>query len=726
MQKSQANKPRKNTLVTQKRAVIAIAVLVVLLAVTFVIAGILAETYTYPDRDGQTYTIKKHRGEYALFKDGELCDVGTDGGVTYYVTEMGTQVNIDPETGEYTVYAVVDVEDTEQLSYLGGATRVLMFKQLTYDKSSTRDQTRIIKSIEIHNQHGSYTLRRANSNYFYVEGHDTASLIEESFAQLASGCGYTLSLQRLENPKRLPDGSIDYAEYGLAAEQRETSDENGNTVLYDYVPTRYTVTTMTDDVYPVTLGDATVSGGGYYARYADRETVYVLASTNLEAGVLRPVEELVTPMLVYPMSSTNYNNVTDFTYRTDFDHEAITRDLYIALLGDEAAEILSKQDEELTDEDIARIEQLEQDYAAAVEAMSDDDFSTLYQEIVNRHSRLVTQFSFVDTATRENTILASSPYKMSADYMAGYLPNATNITKMLGSLCNMSFERVVVLSPTDEEMAAYGLDAFTHEFAFIYNEKVEEKDKNGKVINTYVNHLFNYFKVSEKTEDGLYFAYSPTFDMIVCFSESEANYLEWEEIDWYEREYFQVYLSFIKSIKLEGAGISSPLTFTLDNSKSDQSEGINTDRLEVYANGKLMDYTFLCTKMTGEIATETAAYNFHRLCQAFFTASIEGVANLTDEEMAAYRQSPDEECLLKFTVIAEDSAGNKVYNVYRFYRYTERRAYLTIETLDSPDAVSDPSRAQGKFCVLSSFCNKLIADAGRFMDGEEIVVESKN
>ena len=719
MQKTKNNpKSRKNALTTQKRAAIIIAGLVVLLAVAFVIAGVIAETYTYPDHDGQSYTIKKHRGEYALFKDGELCDVGSDGGVTYYLTEIGTQVRVDPETGAYTVYAVVDVEDTEQVAYSGSSVRVMMFKQLTYDKSSTRDQSRIIKSIEVCNQYSSYTLRRASDNYFYIEGHETATLIEDTFAQLSSGCGYTLSLQRLENPKRLADGSIDYAEYGLVSEQRATVDEDGNTVTYDYVPTRYTVTTMNDDTYPVTLGDATVSGGGYYARYADRDTVYVLASANLEAGVLRPVEELVTPMLIYPMSSTAYYNVTDFTYRSDFDHDAITRDLYIALLGDGVADILSKSEDDLTDEELERLERLEVEYATAVNAMSDEAFSALYEEIVNRHSRLVTKFSYVEMADRDNTILASSPYKMSSEYMAGYLPHANNISDMLGSLCNMSFERVVTLSPTDEDMAAYGLTEFAHEIAFIYNEKVSGMTEAAK--------LFSYFKVSEKTEDGYYYAYSPTYDMIVCFSESEAEYLEWEEIDWYEREYFQIYLAFVKSITVEGAGLSTPLVFTPDNSKSDQSEGINTDNLEIYVNGKRMDYTFFCTKLTGEMTTEDADYNFHRLFQSFLTASIEGNAALTDEQAATIRNTPDEECLLKFTVIAEDTAGNSIYNVYRFYRYTERKAYMTVETLPSPTSPRDPARAEGRFYVLKSFCDKLLADVDRFMNGEEVVVASKN
>ena len=38
----------------------------------------------------------------------------------------------------------------------------------------------------------------------------------------------------------------------------------------------------------------------------------------------------------------------------------------------------------------------------------------------------------------------------------------------------------------------------------------------------------------------------------------------------------------------------------------------------------------------------------------------------------------------------------------------------------------NPTEAQGVFYVLRSFCDKLVADAYRFMEGTEIVVDSKN
>ena len=100
--------------------------------------------------------------------------------------------------------------------------------------------------------------------------------------------------------------------------------------------------------------------------------------------------------------------------------------------------------------------------------------------------------------------------------------------------------------------------------------------------------------------------------------------------------------------------------------------------------------------------------------------------NLTDAEMAALRETPDGDCLLKITASMADYKGTAQYLVFRFYRYTERHAYMTVEVLDSADAPSSPQNAQGRFYVLQSFCDKLVADANRVLIGEEVIASSKN
>ena len=701
----------KNSLRTQKRAIAVLVILSLVLAVALGVVSVIVDIYEYEDFDGIEYTIRKKQGEYGLYKDGVICDINDDG---YYMTDLGTQLEVDPETGEYTIYAVVDTTGTE---VVGVNQRVLMFKQLTYDQSSTNDASKVIKRIEVHNQKGEIIVNRGENNRFRVEGHDTAVLVDELFAQLSVGVGYTISMQRLENPVRLADGSIDYSEYGLAAETRvkldeegkEILDDEGNPVTYDYVPTWYTVTTMTDDTYTVTLGDATVSSAGYYARYEDRDTIYILSSVNLDAAVLQPVEALVTPMMVYPMSMNTYFQVTNFTYRSDIDYFSIYAGMVKELTGLDMTTVTPDENGNYP----PAVEALLDMATHLMEEMDEEAFAEMYDRYYQEHSRLVTKFSFIDMDERTDTLYSSLPYHMATEYMAGYLPNSDNIGSVLQTLYSMSFDGVAVLGPTDEELDAYGLTNPAHEFSYIYT------DAEGQEWG-------NYFVVSEQNEDGTYYGYSEIYDMIVVIPESQATYLGWEEIDWYEREYFLFNIAHVQEIKLESASMDAPVVFTLDNSKSDQSAGMNSELIEVYANGQKMDYTLTVTKPSGSTATETASYNFRRFYQALLTASMEGVAELSEEEMEEFRQTPDEDCYLKITIHADDGKGETADLVYRFYRYTERKAYMTVEVLDGVTDTGDPENGQGIFYVLRSFCDKLIADAYRFMEGTEIVVDSKS
>ena len=703
---------KKSSLSTQKKAVWITAILTVLLIIGLIVVKYVVDIYSYVDTDGTKYTIKKSDGLYGLYYDGKLCDINEDG---YYLTRFGNQLTVNPETGEYQIYAIVDVEGTEQV---GVNQRVLMFKQLTYDASSTKDPSRIIQTIDIENQHGHVVYERGqNSNDFVIKGHESAFLNRELFAQLSNGCGYTISQMRLENPVSLPDGSIDLAEYGLAPEVRTRTDEEGNEETYDYTPNRYTITTLSGDKYSVILGDATVSGAGYYAMYEGRDKIYILSSVNLDAAVLQPGEALVTPMIIYPMSMNTHFNVSNFTYRTDIDYERILVELVMELTGYDISDVVPDPETGKYPEEA--LEKIKEAQAILQKEEAAEDYETAngrYEKLIEQNSHLVTAFTYIDLNERENTLDSTIPYLMASDYMEGYFPNSDNISQVLYNLYSTSFNRVVKLGPSDDELYEYGLEEAAHILSFTYT------DASGQQFP-------NYVQISERTEDGVYYAYSPYHDMIVEVAENSFAFLEWKEIDWYEREYFLANIAHCQGIKLEGAAMTEPVIFELDNSKSDQSEKINSDNLEIYYKGKLMDYSLLVTKPSGSIATETANYNFRRFYQALLTASVAGTVELTEEEMAEIRKTPDEECQLKLTILLDDGKGTDEstrYAVYRFYQITERKSYMTIELLDSPESAGNPENGQGIFYVSRTFCDKLIADAYRFINEEEIVVSSKN
>lgn len=731
-----SEKAKKSSLLTQTRAIIALVVAAVVLVGGLVLTNYIVQIYRYEDADGTEYTIRKKGGSYGLYrKDGSPCDTNDEG---YYLTSFGTQLEVDAKSGEYEVYAVVDVEGTE---VLGNARRVLAFKQLTYDKSSTTDYSRVIRSIEVHNQQGVLDLYRpdgVDTNRFVIRGHEGTAISDELFAQLSSGCGYTISMQRLENPVRLADGSIKYAEYGLAKETRVKTDkdgkpvldENGKEVTYEYTPTWYTVRTLQPDArtgvdsYTMTLGDATISGAGYYARYEGRDTVYILSSTNLEVA-LQPIESLVTGRIVYPMTLNTYFNVRDFVLRTDIHYDRIL--LHMAA---ELADILDEID--LNKVDLNDLSTLTDAQRAAlrealdrIDKLDEKQFTEMYDRGLELYSRKVTAFSYVDMEQRENSLYSSYPYRMATAYMAGYRPNADNISKMLQNLYSMSFDAVKVLGPTAEQLQEYGLSEPAFDISFVYT------DADG------VEHG-NHVTFSAKTAEGKYYAFADDYDMIVEIDESMVPFLSWKDIDWYDRDYFQYNIAHIKEIRLDGTAIraldskyrtsAGDVVFRLDNTASDQSGGTNSDKLVSYINGLSMAYEMELIRVTGTPEMMTGTDNFRRFVQSLLTASIEGEAGLTAEEMASLRTTDDSDCYLKITFTLDDGQKDpqKANLVYRFYRISERRCYMTVETLATPDAPSSPENGQGMFCVLRSFCDKLAADVTRLYDRIQVYPDSKN
>ncbi len=731
-----SEKAKKSSLLTQTRAIIALVVAAVVLVGGLVLTNYIVQIYRYEDADGTVYTIRKKGGSYGLYrKDGSPCDTNDEG---YYLTSFGTQLEVDAKSGEYEVYAVVDVEGTE---VLGNARRVLAFKQLTYDKSSTTDYSRVIRSIEVHNQQGVLDLYRpdgVDTNRFVIRGHEGTAISDELFAQLSSGCGYTISMQRLENPVRLADGSIKYAEYGLAKETRVKTDkdgkpvldENGKEVTYEYTPTWYTVRTLQPDArtgvdsYTMTLGDATISGAGYYARYEGRDTVYILSSTNLEVA-LQPIESLVTGRIVYPMTLNTYFNVRDFVLRTDIHYDRILLHMAAELAGILDEIDLNKVDlndlSTLTDAQRAALREA----LDRIDKLDEKQFTEMYDRGLELYSRKVTAFSYVDMEQRENSLYSSYPYRMATAYMAGYRPNADNISKMLQNLYSMSFDAVKVLGPTAEQLQEYGLSEPAFDISFVYT------DADG------VEHG-NHVTFSAKTAEGKYYAFADDYDMIVEIDESMVPFLSWKDIDWYDRDYFQYNIAHIKEIRLDGTAIraldskyrtsAGDVVFRLDNTASDQSGGTNSDKLVSYINGLSMAYEMELIRVTGTPEMMTGTDNFRRFVQSLLTASIEGEAGLTAEEMASLRTTDDSDCYLKITFTLDDGQKDpqKANLVYRFYRISERRCYMTVETLATPDAPSSPENGQGMFCVLRSFCDKLAADVPRLYDRIQVYPDSKN
>lgn len=161
----------------------------------------------------------------------------------YYITAIDTQVSVDEKTGSHQIYAVVDTEDGE---VVGASQRIMMYKQLTYDQSSSTaiaDASRIIQSIVVNNTSGSFGFSRSVSlydskqNYFlnYRNGayrlcdSDFEPLTEENGAYALKDGKLTLTLDPVTGRYRVSNADASFT-IATGTTLSYGTDENGREI----------------------------------------------------------------------------------------------------------------------------------------------------------------------------------------------------------------------------------------------------------------------------------------------------------------------------------------------------------------------------------------------------------------------------------------------------------------------------------------------------------------
>ena len=665
--KGTAAKKKKSSYRTQKRVLFTLLGVIAVLIAAYFAVNYIVSIIPYTDYDGAVYKAKKVGGVYSIYDaDGYELEVNREG---YYLTKLGTQLELDPDTGAIEEYAVVYTEGMEEP---GANKRILMFAQIK--------QANVV-SIRVNNTSGEsfriYTKDiTAETKEIIVEGYEDGKYLvsynPELYAYLCVAAGYPLTVNKLPNDRV---AELGYDEYGLIEETRV--DKDGNE--YTYHPTTYTIvgakknadgTWMKDAEgnvvtveHTVIVGDPVVGGGGYYCKLAgdENKSVYIMNNDNYDKALLQPIESLITPRITYPSSLTTCFNVENF--------------LLAACVGGNK-------------------------YDQAIEIA----------------------FDYIDLTMRSSTMYSAEPYRTGSGYRyqyGGYRLNSDVLSTMLQALYEPAIVRVCKLGVHENKdvLKEYGLD--TPYKRLSYDLQIDA-DNDAKFDGLATNELW----ISKKTENGTYYVYSEWCDVIAEVDQTSFYFIEFDRLDWINPFVFWHNLAYVQSMEILSPSYSSSLVF--DNSKSSQAENINSTNITFTINGKTPDYVVYKTAYaTGKVTAETPVYNLRQFYKTLLTLTVGGDVQvgehftLTDEEMAAFRALDDSQCQLVIKAEFEDYAkttnpnyytqNNKSTLVFRFYRYSEGRSYMTIN-------------GEGEFFVDASFVEKMLADAKRLEDG--ILIDS--
>lgn len=289
--------------------------------------------------------------------------------------------------------------------------------------------------------------------------------------------------------------------------------------------------------------------------------------------------------------------------------------------------------------------------------VGDNDYFNTEVFTLKVDGEVLVSCGYMTDAERMDTASVST-YKMFVP--ENYTPSTDNYGAILRKFIEFKGTETVAFGKSGEVMsgdrlAPYGLDKPKYEIYYKYSG------------------VDNYVFVSEKQEDGTYFAYSLLFNLVAKVDAETLDFLEWDFIDFVDRPMFQKNINDVAYIRVEADGVDE--AFTITGSSVDDLEVTPQSRGKAFSEKELKNFRLLYRKMLG----------------------------LNIEEYAP--EKTDQNRVLRLTVRTDVG----LEYVYEFFAYSTRRCFFTIN-------------GKGEFYCLRDRVEKIVSDTQALMRGEDINV----
>ncbi|MBQ7325409.1 MAG: DUF4340 domain-containing protein [Clostridia bacterium] len=488
---------------------------------------------------------------------------------------------------------------------------------------------------------------------FYLQNYEYAPFDSNGLANMIVGAGYTLATARVE------DHCDDYSRYGLDFK----SPEEARSV---------TMETADGKTFVYYIGDQTPSGGGYYARVVgedkllatgqtmERDSVYILTPTNLNASILLSPLKLITPTLTLPFDSQSTELMQSFRIWKN-------EPKYIVDVEDENGKVTQKIKPYI--------------YLKPLEPAKDP---------------------FASFAGMGIYYSLSHPGYYSSLQFEG-------LTSLFVDFKGQEVLELGKLMKDDDGEEYYG-----------FTDEIREKYK---LDNPYITMCYqyqgidNYVYFSTLQEDSYYYAYSLTFNTICKVTIEQAYFLLWDEYAFLQNQLVYLNIDKCDSIKLTGSyydlGVLNPdhkgdreVNTTFQLTGTGQNLAIHT------GEGKLMDtaefrdfYQVLISIVNRGMVSEEDG-------KAAMKGDPIATLSVTTRRSVVYKNDDKGNPTGEIEYELES-----VSKVFRFYSLTNGRLFCTIEQIDHEGKSSGES---GSFYVLSSRLEQLLAATIALEKGEDV------
>lgn len=488
---------------------------------------------------------------------------------------------------------------------------------------------------------------------FYLQNYEYAPFDSTALANMVVAAGYTLATARVE------DHCTDFSRYGLD---------------YAIAEDALSVTMETADgkTFVYYIGDKTPSGGGYYVRVVgedtllstgevmNRDSVYILAPTNLEAAILLCPTELVTPTLTLPFDTQSTELMESFRiWKNDPQ--------YIVEETDKEGNVTKKLKPAV--------------YLKPIKDTTDP--FTLFSGLGIYYS------------------VSHPGYFSSIRFEA--------LTSLFTDFAGEEVLELATLLTNDEGEEYYG---FTDEI-----RKKYYLDNPQYTVCYRYQEIDNYVYFSNLQEDSYFYAYSLTFNTINKVTLEQAYFLLWDE-----QSYLQNQLAFLNIDNCDVLKLSGSY-FDLGVADGDrkgwqtinevyQLTGTSKDLAIQTADGITVNttdfrqfYSIMINLLNhGNVDAEDAA-------NAMKNEPV-GVLSLTTRKKSVYKTDENGKDTSELDYVLES-----VTKTFRFYQLTDGRLLCTIEQID---AEGKSTGETGSFYVLTSRVDQLLAAALDLREGKTV------
>ena len=527
-----------------------------------------------------------------------------------------------------------------------------------------------ISKIEVSNKHGGYTFKKMEGkSVFYIDGSEETLFDAELLSTLITDCGFTLSKVKVAN-----DDPDNLAEFGL--------DEASE-------PAYYVLHTVEGQSYKVWVGDKTPNNNGYYVRYNERNTVYVLEST-LETTVLSPIESFVTPLIITPTSLTNYAMLDDFalirgyyagssdkdeTEGGDAQGEETKGEENKGEGGEATPETTPETTPEATPEGTpeAKPEDTSETTPEAKpeEGGENDELSEEDREFLEK---LIIRFHAYSDKEKEQYDAQNKIFRL--DYPGNGFYEPSGYAQGVAQLF-IAYEgsETVKLDPTDEQLVEYGLGEKSAFTMFLINNPQVENEKGVKENVPTPNIVyFSDVVTDEETGEEYRYAFAPLFNIVVKMPTYNCRFLEYDLNTWISNNIFMQNIGKFASVSVKSEGVD--ISFKL--------EGEGTALVVTDNNGH-----------------KPEVKNFRLFYQVLLGMLKEGPVSLTEEQVKALVA---DESNVTATLTLKTHKGEKLE--YKFYSFGIK-SYYTIN-------------GEGEFMLPTSQVEKMVNDAVRVTRDEVV------